>query len=92
MFEFIVLGIIPGTNIQVTFWWYLVIILSLMIFVEKKLHMIHKNQIGREVTNSLSVFTHFDLTKDFVRIALTLREHIVFSWKFYFLKIIQLFF
>lgn len=44
MLEFIVLGQIPGTNIHISFTWYLVIVLVLSVYVEKKLHSKHKSE------------------------------------------------
>lgn len=38
MLEFIVLGKIPGTNIQVTLAWFVLIIFGLLIYVDLKLH------------------------------------------------------
>ncbi len=38
MLEFIVLGKIPGTNIQVTLAWFVLIVFGLLIYADLKLH------------------------------------------------------
>ena len=90
--EFIVLGRIPGTNFQITFWWYLVVVLVSLLLVEKKLHTIYKNQFKQDSVYTTMEFSYLGQVKDFVRIIEVLRERIVFAWKSYLLKIIQLLF
>ena len=92
MLEFIVLGRIPGTGVQITFWWYLVIVLFALVLLETKLHEIHKDETEHNNLNLIAVFSRSGQVKYFVHTIEVLREQIVLAWKLYLLKIIQLLF
>lgn len=51
MLEFIVLGQIPGTHIQITFAWCVVVLLIGLVWLDLKIHRNHKNSDtrGKEV-------------------------------------------
>lgn len=47
MLEFIVLGQIPGTHIQITFAWCLIVSLILLIWVDLRIHRGHRHTNSR---------------------------------------------
>ncbi len=55
MLEFLVLGQIPGTHIQITFAWYLFLAFGLLSFILHKIRKPHHNITPKE-TNQLKLF------------------------------------
>lgn len=53
MLEFLVLGQIPGTHIQITFAWYLFLALGVLSYI---LHKIKKPHINTKTTKQLKLF------------------------------------
>lgn len=53
MLEFLVLGEVPGTHIQITFTWYLLVALILLSYV---VHKIKKSAHNKKEIKQLSLF------------------------------------